>query len=442
MKSTAQLRDEAKTIFFAGLRAADPQAAVQRFFKIDGVRMLVADRSYEIARFKHIWVVGAGKAAARMAYAVESILPRIHDGAINVKYGHSVPLKTIRTTEAGHPLPDQAGVEGTNAILKIVERAGEDDLVLFLVSGGGSALLPCPADGVTLNDKQMTTQTLLDCGANIEEINAIRKHISRVKGGRLARLAYPATLISLILSDVVGDRLDSIASGPTVPDASTFEDCLGILRRYAIAEKIPPSVHRLLREGAEGKSAETPKEGDTAFDKVQNVIVGSNRLALRAAEQKARELGYHSLILSSFVCGETKEVASVHAAIAREIFATGNPVTKPACVISGGETTVTIQGSGLGGRNQEFVLAAALQIDGLGDVVILSGGTDGSDGPTDAAGALADGTTLARAIKMGLDPREYLHNNDSYHFFQPLGDLLITGPTFTNVMDLRLVVAA
>jgi hydroxypyruvate reductase len=339
-------------------------------------------------------------------------------------------------------LPDEAGHTGARAIVGLAQQAGAGDLIFCVLSGGGSALLPCPADGISLDDKRQTTRILLDCGATIQETNAIRKHISKVKGGTLARLAFPATIISLILSDVIGDDLASIASGPTAPDATTFADCLSIARRYGVEKKIPTAVLHLLHRGADRRAEETPKVGDAVFRNVQNVLVGNNRLALEAARRGAQGLGYNTLLLSSFISGETREVAAVHGAIAREIIATGNPVDRPACVISGGETTVTIRGAGLGGRNQEFALAAAVETAGLDNVVILSGGSDGTDGPTRAAGAVADGTTVARAKRIGLDARLFLRNNDSYHFFEPLGDLLVTGPTFTNVMDLRLVLVA
>jgi hydroxypyruvate reductase len=293
-----------------------------------------------------------------------------------------------------------------------------------------------------LAEKQQTTEILLNCGATINEINAVRKHISKTKGGRLAQAAYPATLIALILSDIIGDSLESIASGPTVPDTSTFSDCLRIIQRYEIEEKIPPAVKAFLERGAKGEVDETPKASNPVFQKVRNILVGSNRLALEAAKQRAQALGYETLLLSSFVEGETKTVAVVHTAMAREILATGNPVARPACVISGGETTVTIRGTGVGGRNQEFALAAAIKIDGMDRVVILSGGTDGTDGPTDAAGAIVDDTTLGRARAAGLDAEAFLRNNDSYHFFQSTGDLLMTGPTYTNVMDLHVMLVA
>ena len=441
MKPLAELRNDAMGIFQAGLRAADPFSAILRHVKFAGQQLQAGEKRYDLTRVSAIYAIGAGKASARMAQAMEQILGGRLSGVVNVKYGHAVPLKAVKVNEAGHPLPDEAGVRGTREILRLLEHCDERSLVLFLISGGGSALLPCPAEGLTLDDKQRTTQALLDCGATIQEINAVRKHISRVKGGRLAKAAYPATVVSLILSDVVGDSLDSIASGPTVPDSSKFADCLRVIDRYSIHEKLPPAVRSYLQRGAEGELEETPKPNDPIFHRVQNLIVGSNRLALSAAKEKAEELGYRALILSSLIQGDTREAAGVHAAIAKEIVETGNPVPRPACIISGGETTVTIRGGGLGGRNQEFALAAALGIAGSEGIVVLSGGTDGTDGPTDAAGAMADGTTVQRAKDKGLDPERHLETNDSYHFFRSLDDLLVTGPTFTNVMDLRLVLA-
>jgi len=441
MKPLAELRNDAMGIFQAGLRAADPFSAILRHVKFAGQQLQAGEKRYDLTRVSAIYAIGAGKASARMAQAMEQILGGRLSGVVNVKYGHAVPLKAVKVNEAGHPLPDEAGVRGTREILRLLEHCDERSLVLFLISGGGSALLPCPAEGLTLDDKQRTTQALLDCGATIQEINAVRKHISRVKGGRLAKAAYPATVVSLILSDVVGDSLDSIASGPTVPDSSKFADCLRVIDRYRLHEMLPPAVRSYLQRGAEGELEETPKPNDPIFHRVQNLIVGSNRLALSAAKEKAEELGYRALILSSLIQGDTREAAGVHAAIAKEVVETGNPVPRPACIISGGETTVTIRGGGLGGRNQEFALAAALGIAGSEGIVVLSGGTDGTDGPTDAAGAMADGTTVQRAKDKGLDPERHLETNDSYHFFRSLDDLLVTGPTFTNVMDLRLVLA-
>ena len=371
-----------------------------------------------------------------MAKALEEILgDRLTEGWITVKYDHGMPLKKVRVMEAGHPIPDEAGLQATRFLLDRLQECTAEDLVLGAFSGGGSALSPAPRPPLELSEKQETTRLLLDCGATIFELNAIRKHLSVCKGGQLAKIAYPATLVSLILSDVVGDTLDAIASGPTVPDSSTFADCLQIVERYALSEKLPPPVLKLLRDGAQGLIEETPKAGDPVFQRVQNLIVGNNRSALLAAAQKAEQLGYHTLILSSFIQGEAREIAHAFAAVGKEIVASGHPVSPPACILAGGETTVTIRGGGKGGRNQELALAAALAIEGWPQIAILSAGTDGSDGPTDAAGAFADGDTCRRALQKGINPQAYLLNNDSYNFFKELEDLLITGPTRTNVMD-------
>jgi len=420
----ASLRRQALRIFRAALKAADPAEAVLRHVRLDP------------RRYRNIFVIGAGKATAQMARAIERLLgARISGGEINVKDGHGAKLRRIRINECGHPIPDQRGVAGARRIAQIASQAGPEDLVICLISGGASALLPLPASGVTLAEKQKTTRLLLQCGASIHEINCVRKHISRIKGGQLARLAYPATLLTLILSDVIGDDLDVIGSGPTVPDRSTFPDASAIFEKYRLWTKLPRSVRDRLSSGAE----ETPKPGDKLFEKTRNVVVGSNALAVDAAAEEARRLGYHTLVLSTFIQGEAREAARVHAAIAKEISTHNRPVARPACVISGGETTVTIRGKGLGGRNQEFALAAAIDIAGLRGTVILSAGTDGTDGPTDAAGAIVDCTTIYRAKELGLDASMFLANNDSYHFFEATGDLIKTGPTGTNVADIQLI---
>jgi hydroxypyruvate reductase len=427
------LSRDALRIFHAALKAAAPSEAVLRHVKLTRNLLMAGRNRYRLDTYPNVYVIGAGKASAQMAQAIERLLgKRISGGLINVKYDHKARLRRIELNECGHPIPDRNGELGAQRIADIARQAGQDDLVVCLISGGASALLPLPAAPITLEEKQETTRLLLHCGANIHELNCVRKHISAVKGGQLALLAWPATMLTLILSDVIGDDLDVIGSGPTVPDRSTFAEARAILSKYGITAKVPAAVRERLSENA----AETPKPGDRIFEYVQNLIVGSNRLAVDAAARQARALGYHTLVLSTFIEGETRDVARVHAAIAKEIRATGRPVKLPACVISGGETTVTIRGTGLGGRNQEFALAAALDIAGLKDVVILSAGTDGTDGPTDAAGAIADGTTIARA---GLDASAYLANNDSYRFFENLGDLIKTGPTGTNVADVRIL---
>jgi glycerate 2-kinase len=440
MAKEKQMRRDAAAIFRASLRAADPYEAVLRQVTVtDGV-MKIGRQSYRLDRYRRIYVIGAGKASAVMARAVEKLLgKRIAGGLVNVKYEHVAPLRRVELNECGHPVPDTAGEKGASRIAEIAAAADSSDLVICLLSGGGSALMPAPAGGVTLEEKQQTTRLMLACGANIHEMNAVRKHLSAMKGGQLARLASPAAVLSLILSDVIGDDLDVIASGPTAPDRSSFEDACSILERYQLWKQLPEAVRARLGAGARGEVLETPKPGDALFAKVQNVIVGSNRLAVDAAAAEAKRLGWRPLVLSTLIEGETRDVARMHAAIVKEVRLSGRPTRPPVCLISGGETTVTLRGQGKGGRNQEFALAAAVDLAGLDNVVVLSGGTDGTDGPTDAAGAIADGRTLERASAAGMNALDVLARNDSYHFFAPLNDLLMTGPTGTNVMDVRLL---
>jgi len=434
------LRQHALEVFQAALKAVDPVEAIFRYTRVVDDTLYVGEHQFAFKDYDRILVAGAGKAGAPMARALEDLLgDRIADGVIVVKEGHGLPLSHVRIHEASHPVPDQRGIKGAEEILSLVKDAGERDLVLCLISGGGSALLVAPAEGVSLEDKQEVTRLLLSCGADIHEINTIRKHLSRAKGGGLARFAFPATVVSLILSDVIGDDLNVIASGPAVPDTSTFEDTRQVLEKYNIQDEVPPSVRKRIEQGLQGNIEDTPKAGDAVFQRCYSELVGTNIQALKAAGTKAEELGYQTLILSSTVEGEAREVARVLTAIAREVQGSANPLSTPACILCGGETTVTIQGEGKGGRNQELALAAALVIDGMQNVVVLAGGTDGNDGPTDAAGAMADGRTLARSRAQGLDPLDYLRRNDSYNFFQPLDDLVITGPTRTNVMDVYMV---
>jgi hydroxypyruvate reductase len=435
-----QMRKHATSIFDAALRAVDPEEAILHHLKRNGNSLEIGERALNLNHYDRILVVGAGKADAPMARALEAILSeRITDGVIVVKEGHGLPLAHIQIREAGHPVPDQRGIEGTEEVLSLVTDAREDDLVICLISGGGSALLVAPVRGVSLEDKQEVTRLLLACGATIHEINTVRKHLSRAKGGGLAHLAHPATMVSLILSDVVGDNLDVIGSGPTIPDSSTFRQAKQVLKAHGIWDQAPESVRQHIESGVNGSIAETPKPGDIAFQKDAWELVGTNLQALMAASEEAEKAGYRPLILSARVEGETREVAKVHMAIAKEVALSGHPVSPPACILSGGETTVTLQGKGKGGRNQEFVLASAIALESERRIVVLSGGTDGTDGPTDAAGAIADGTTLIRASNKGLDSVDHLNRNDAYPFFQDLGDLLITGPTRTNVMDVRII---
>ena len=423
--TTRLLRKQARQIFQAALTAADPAGAVARYLK-----------RRDFSRFRNVYVVGAGKAGATMAQAAERVLGRaLTAGLVNVKDGHTARLRRIELNQCGHPVPDRRGVEGARRIAEMAASDGKRDLVLCLISGGASALMPFPAAPITLEEKQAVTRLLLACGASIHEINAVRKHISAIKGGQLARLAAPATVEALLLSDVIGDDLDVIGSGPTAPDASTFAVAAGILQRYGIRDRVPAAVRERIERGERGQIAETPKPRDPLFARVRNTLVGGNRLALDAARKCARRLGFRTLVLASEVQGETRDVARMHAAMARELASAGQPVKPPACLITGGETTVTIKGGGLGGRNQEFVLAAALDIAGLERTVVFSAGTDGTDGPTDAAGAVADGDTLRR----GPEALRYLNDNDSYHYFESLGDLVTTGPTGTNVMDVHII---
>jgi glycerate 2-kinase len=416
------VKKQALQIFRAALEAAEPQAAVLRQLRSDGRTLIAGRERYKLGDIERIFVIGAGKASAAMASAVERLLGRrITTGLVTVPDGVTSRVRRIRLQAARHPLPDARGVEGARQIAEIAAQAGERDLVICVISGGASALLPAPVAGLTLEQKQGITRALINGGATIHELNTVRKHLSLIKGGQLAALAAPARVIALILSDVIGDDLDVIGSGPTVADRSTVADAQAVLKKYGVADP--------------GVFCETPK----SVSRVQNLIVGSNALAINAAAAKAKELGYKPLVLSTFIEGETRDVAAMHAAIAKEILASDRPARRPVCILSGGETTCTVRGSGLGGRNQEFVLAAAIALQGAPDTLILSGGTDGIDGPTDAAGAYADGGTVARAAALGLDARAFLANNDSYHFFEPLNALLKTGPTGTNVMDVRLL---
>jgi hydroxypyruvate reductase/glycerate 2-kinase len=430
------LRDHALAIWSAGVDAVRPEplvaAAVGRL--PDAIR--TAPR---------ILVVGGGKAGAAMAAGLEEGLADHLDclsGLVNVPEGSTRPLKRIRLHEArpaGSNHPTEAGVAGAEKMLRLLDAAGPDDVAICLLSGGGSALLPCPVQGVTLADKQAVTKLLHACGATIAEMNAVRKHLSRVKGGRFAEAFRGKLLVSLIVSDVVGDPLDVIASGPTAPDPTTFADALTVLERYQLLDRVPPAVVKVLHDGASGALPETPKALPPT---VHNRVIGNNATALAAASRTAGRLGYRVLNLGPHIEGDTREVATVAAGIVRSIRSLGEPVQARACVLVGGETPVALgDGSGKGGRNQEFVLAAAakLGVEQMAGVCVLSGGTDGEDGPTDAAGAVATADTLRRAAELGLDPRAFLDRHDSYHFFDPVGGLIRTGLTDTNVMDVRVI---
>lgn len=449
----ARMRKDAAEIFAAGVASVDPRPMVRDALRSDGGRLTVdaggRPVSWDPGDFDRVLVLGYGKAGARMARGAEEALgTRLAGGVVAVKAGHAEPCERVRILEAAHPVPDETSVRAARAVMEAARGADGRTLVLVLVSGGGSAILCAPyeKDGrsLSLADKAAVTRELLACGADIREINAVRRHLSAVKGGRLAEILAPATVVSLILSDVVGDELASIASGPTVPDPSTWSDALGIVRRFGIEGRIPASARDLLEDGAAGRLPDTPKAGDPAFRKVRNIVLGSNRRAALAAEARARQLGYRTLYLGSRITGEAREIARAYLGMALDCAADGVPRSRPACLIAGGETTVTLRGGGKGGRNQEMALSF---LAGLSDaegrlaerVCFLSGGTDGNDGPTDAAGAFADTGLLEAARGAGLKPRDYLAANDSYAFFDRIGGLLRTGPTNTNVCDLQVV---
>ncbi|MBS7609560.1 glycerate kinase [Candidatus Bathyarchaeota archaeon] len=439
-----EARRIALEVLKAGVEAVDPRLAVNSFVKRHGNVLKIGSLTLDLKAFDRILVVGGGKASGAMAEALEGILSdHISSGLVNVLRGTASDFRTQRIAfnEAGHPIPDKDGLEGSRKILELMRGLDDRTLVFCLISGGGSALMPLPATGISLEDKQSLTQILVNrTPATIKEVNAVRKHISAIKGGQLARAAYPATVVSLILSDIVGDPLDSIASGPTVPDTSTFRDAKEVLDRYGVWTSTPDSIKRRIEAGLRGEIPETPKPGDRIFQRVHNIIIGNNRLAAEAACRKAEGLGCRTLLLSSLIQGEARHVGTVYAGIMAEVLISGKPVERPAVIVAGGETTVTVTGSGKGGRNQELVLGASLALQGLKGVAIASIGTDGLDGPTDAAGAIADGYTIERARGMGLDPMEFLRNNDSYSFFLALKDLIFTGPTKTNVNDLAVLV--
>jgi glycerate 2-kinase len=432
-------------IFNAALAAVDPYYAVRRALKIEGGVLHAAGSAYDLDTFGRIIVVGAGKATARMAMAVEDVVgSRISAGLVIVKQGHTAPLRTVKQVEASHPVPDEAGVEGTKRVLEMVRSADERTLVLCLLSGGASALLVAPIDGLTLKEKQEVTTLLLKAGADIGELNTVRKHLSAVKGGRLAKAACPARIVALILSDVIGDRLDVIASGPTTGDGTTFADAMAVIEKYRLKEQVPLPVRALLERGMNGREPETVKSGDLCLPHTRNVIIGGINQALSAAQEKSRQLGFAPEIITAELQGEARDAAHTLARAAIQIRDSLNPGERR-CLLSGGETTVTVRGNGSGGRNQELALAFALDISGSDGITLFSAGTDGTDGPTDAAGAVVDGETVQQARLCGIRPETYLENNDSYTFFlkvdaaaQPKHHV-ITGPTGTNVMDLQIM---
>jgi hydroxypyruvate reductase len=430
-------REAARSIWQAALAAADVRPLIARALSRSGHQLAIGPLRFDLRRdVRRVLVLGCGKASAAMARAVEEILgDLVAAGVVVVKDGYTAPTRRVRVREAGHPVPDARGEQAARELLDLARGAGRDDVVLVLVSGGGSALTPAPAPPITLAEKQAVTGLLLAAGATINELNAVRKHLSLFKGGQLARAAAPAPVVSLILSDVVGDPLDVIASGPTAPDSTTFADALRVLERRGVTRDTPASVRARLEAGARGEIEETPKAADPTFERVTNLLVGNNEIVVDAAAAAAKSLAYQPHVLAYGLQGEAREVA-------RELVARARRLEAPACLVAGGETTVTVRGGGRGGRCQEFALAAALELVEDEPLVVLAAGTDGTDGPTDAAGGLVDAGTVARGRAAGLDPRRALEDNDAYGFLAAAGDLVVSGPTNTNLLDLYICLGA
>ena len=438
-------RKTAVDIFNAAVEAVDPYKLVKGYAE----SILAA---YHREHCNKLYLVSFGKAAFAMAKALaeSSIRDIITQGIVITKYGHVQGALTgnIEIIEAGHPVPDAKGLAAAKHVMDMLNNGGSQTLVLCLISGGGSALLAVPCNSITLDEKQRVTELLLKAGADINELNTVRKHISAIKGGRLAEIAYPSKVISLILSDVIGDPLDVIASGPTSPDETTYQDAIQVIDKYGLRDSIPDHILHILMKGSEGNVMETPKRGHPVFERVENIIIGSNKIATGAAAKKAIESGFDTSILTSELQGEAREAAKWLAGKAIESRGQRTEERKKKkekrkiCLISGGETTVTVQGNGIGGRNMELALAFAVEIAGTEGITLLSAGTDGTDGPTDAAGAVVDGQTINKARAKGLDPLVYLEHNDSYIFFKKTGELLVTGSTGTNVMDIQIIILA
>lgn len=435
------IRENIGKIIAASLAAVDPYLAVKNALRLDGSHLFCSNQGYDLEKIHQIRVIGAGKAGFPMTEAVVEILARWQlQGCVIVKEGHAPASQVgqaVPILEAGHPIPDERGVGATRELVRQLAGLRPDDLVICLISGGGSALLTSPAPGLTLDDLQQTTRLLLRSGADISALNRVRKHLDTIKGGGLAKLMLPAQGITLILSDVLGDPLESIASGPTVPDPSTFLEALAVLADFDLLDQVPARVLTHLQSGAQGKIAETAKPGDACFDRLTSKIIGSNYLAAQAACEMAKEAGFNVLLLSTNLEGEAQAAGRYFGEVLKQIAILGKPLARPAFVIAGGETTVTVRGDGMGGRNLEFALGAIDALDRLDHLCLITLATDGGDGPTDAAGAVVTGSSLEHALALNLLPQAFLDRNDSYHFFERMGDLIKTGPTLTNVNDLN-----
>jgi glycerate-2-kinase len=480
----SSLIDNARAIYEAALMAADPGRLIKASLSLEGDGLRILGENFDLAEFENLYVIAFGKAAAGMAGGLVEVLGDRLSGGLVVSpstdageagpspgldaHRAAAPANVARLEEmkASHPLPDDTSVEAARRALELAERAREKDLVLLAISGGGSALLCLPAAGITVDEKKAVTLGLLRAGASIRELNIVRKHLSGIKGGRLAKAAFPATVITLVISDVAGDDLETIASGPAHWDSSTFAEAHGVLAKYGLWESFPPSVRKHVERGMRGEEPETLKSDDPVFKNVHEHVIGNNLTALRGARREAERRGFEPFILTSEDAGEARAAARSYAAFIASLACSVSGAPVPFCLLAGGELTVSVTGKGIGGRNTEFVLAALLEMrkESLGpsfcgtcalpedrgglagnrplDWLVLSLGTDGIDGPTDAAGAWADAATFDRASALGLDPEKFLGENDSYSFFEKTGNLIVTGPTGTNVCDVRLFLIA
>jgi len=432
-------------VLAAAINAVDPANSVAKYMQRSQSQLTIGSQVFDLDTIQRVFVIGFGKASIPMGQATAKILGDYLTQGILITKSHASKLKNnsspFTIIEASHPVPNQRGVKGAKLIIELLQSTCPNDLVIFLISGGGSALLTAPVSGISLADLQNLNQLLLASGANINQINTLRKHLSQVKGGNLACLAYPAQVVSLILSDVIGDPLDVIASGATVPDPTSYGDALEIIERFELAQDVPPAILAYLQRGVSGQIPETPKHDDPAFERTYNRTIGNNFIAADAARTQAQKEGLNTLLLTTRLQGEAREMGPTLGAVAQQIAVSGDPLPRPACVIAGGETTVTLLGDGRGGRNQELALSAVSALAGLKDIFLVALATDGDDGPTDAAGAVVTGNTWGQANHQGLNTAEFLARNAAYEFFEPLGDLLKPGPTMTNVNDLVFIFA-
>ena len=438
-----ELRKDARELFDQAIKEADPRKCVLEHLDLKGERLRVGGESFNLSDFKSVYVVAFGKAASAMAAALEELLgERITEGIVVSNARSERAFRKMDFHLSSHPVPDEKSVEAAKKVVSLLEKSGEKDLVIFLISGGGSSILAMPSEGLTIEDKRAATQRLMLCGVDTYGLNTVRKKMSQIKGGGLLKKALPSQVITLILSDVVGDRLEFIASGPTVPDTTTYQDAWRVIEALELEHKIPPRVVVHLEKGRKKSVSPTMDREQYERSGATTIVVGNNHKAIVSMEKMAKKMGYNTLFLSSQISGEAREVAKVLAGISFDIKRFGRPVKKPACILFGGETTVNVMGRGRGGRNTETALSFCFEITGSKGIVGLFAGTDGIDGPTDAAGAICDGQSRLVARSMGISARDHLADNDSYSFFETLGDLIKTGSTGTNVMDVGVVLIA